>query len=235
MAVKSGAKQTKGVAKKTAKKAVKQSPVKKVVGVAPKVKMDPYEEVMMLAHQGTQEALDRIAEHIENATDEEFRDMARLAYIEAELNYYEPKDMEEEHDVLVAKMIHEHEDLLTDLSSEIEVVRFDMEKLAIEREVDQMIGVEDADEALGEEYVATLRTELQDLEEAIAYEARWIEAAESLIKHEKYQEVPESFFDHYFFDGEVDESDDEEDEDWNDDGCCGGTCRCHDGEEEVVL
>ena len=93
--------------------------------------------------------------------------------------------------------------------------------------------MESADDVLGEEYVSTIRTELQDLEEAIAYEGRWIEAAQTLIKHEKYQEVPESFLSHYFFDGEVDELSDDDDDEYYDEACCGdGVCRCDDDEDE---
>ncbi|MFA6526555.1 MAG: hypothetical protein WCT26_04055 [Candidatus Buchananbacteria bacterium] len=120
---------------------------------------------------------------------------------------YEPSNDQEERDLLLAKMIFDRENHVSDLEIEINAAKFALKKLDLEREVhrDLMAGINQERQAewqynFSEDFYLMERQDLERLQDEAAYDAKWLEAARKLIKTEKYLSVPSGFFRNYHFD-----------------------------------
>lgn len=167
-------------------------------------------ELIDLAHQGSQQSIEKLSEIIKTAKDEGLKATAKIAKEEAEYFYYSPENNQEEKDLLLMKMIRDREDsLIMDLESRAGAAKFELEKLDIEREVHQeLLKVLPEDKQkdwqynFSEDYYTTVAGRLQEIEADIEYENRWLEMAKKLIKTKKYFDLPPDFFQHYHWDYE---------------------------------
>lgn len=189
-----------------------------------------------LAHQGTKEALNEIADFILKTEDADLRDFAEMALDEAEFLYYSPVNEQEEKDLLVAKMIKEHDEQLFSLISRYDCAKLELEKLEIEKDIDRKVcgvskkGQEVKSESrFSAEYYAIVKEKMEKIEADIDYESAWIKEAEKMIKTEKFKDFPVDVLDKLHFDGEegslweddlADLDDDDDDEDCCCDECC---------------
>lgn len=191
------------------------------------------EQLLALAHEGTAESLRRLDEFMGSIEDQELQDWAMLAYHEANLLYYTPQNDEEERELLIAKLIFEHEERLIDLLEDIDHLRLSVKKQEIESEVESRLGVtqkksqeeKEADEWAEGYLLEEDKRALEETEEQIRHEEAWIDEARKMITVERYKTVPPIFWEFFHFDGE---ETGEEDGVWDDDDCCCGEDCCGD-------
>jgi len=182
----------------------------KLKNKATKISDKKVSELVVLAHQGTQESIKKVSGATKATKNKNLKVMAEIAKGEAEYFYYSPTNEQEEKDLLLAKIIKEREDcLIMDLECRSGAAKFALEKLDIEREVHKKLlkslpktKQEDWQYCFSEDYYQTVVNRLKEIEEDIDYATNWIETAKKLIKTKKYLSFPPDFFQHYHWDHE---------------------------------
>lgn len=185
------------------------------------------------AHEGTKESIKKIEDLMDRETNKELLSYAELAFDEALCFYYTPTNERDEKDFLTAKLITEREKAMWRKMAEIEILKFELSKMDIEREVHRKLlanvskkEMEEWQYNFSEDFYIMERNSKDRLEDDIAYETAWLAVARKTIKNKKYQDVPSSVFDHIHWDGE--------------DNLAGGkgvrcTCGCEEEGEEGML
>ncbi len=155
------------------------------------------------AHQGSAESVHQIELFMLRESDVELLEYAGLAYEEALDNYYSPKTEEEKRQFILAKMVIEKESAISEHQELIDNTEDHIEELIIEKDVHERV-LKHADIAKQEcwglffskDAVDKLKNELRDIENAMSYDAAWIQQAKKMISLEKYENIPEDVFDH---------------------------------------
>lgn len=179
------------------KKSVKQDK-KKTVKTAKKTKKMPKENLTQ-----TLNIIDRVE-------DGDLRELTKFMGGKEEYLKYFPQNAKEEKELLLVKMIRQAEERLERNLSKTESLAFELEKMNIDKEVHEKLLKNNPKmkEAwkynFMEDYYSTDMRQLSEVEELIAYDVAWIEEAEAMLTIEKYKNLPEDFFDYYFFDGDDD-------------------------------
>jgi len=168
----------------------------------PELKDDPATEkiktqLQKWAHEGTKKSLKKLNNFINKKENKDLRWYAEMARDEAELFYYEPKTGEEEKDFLLAGMALADEENIADLEIKIEKVKFESKKLGLEREIyDELMKKSSAQEReewkyrFAEYYVTADNFGLAGLKEDLIYYQKLAKVTRSLIKTEKYSNIP---------------------------------------------
>jgi len=167
-------------------------------------------ELIALAHQGTQKSIKKISDFIQTTKSKDLEATAKIAKDEAEFFYYSPNNDQEKKDLLLAKIINDREDrLIMDSECKASAAKFELEKLDLERAVHQKLlkslpkaKQKDWQYCFSEDYYQTVLGRLQEIEDDIDYEKKWIETAKKSIKTKKYLDLPFDFFQHYHWDYE---------------------------------
>ncbi|HBR79674.1 MAG TPA: hypothetical protein DEA46_04570 [Candidatus Moranbacteria bacterium] len=176
---------------------------------------------------------------LDRVEDNDLRELTRFAGGKEDYLKYFPQDANEEKELLLAKMIRQAEERLENNLVKIEKLTFELEKMNIEKEVHEKLLKKNPKmkEAwkynFMEDYYSTEMRQLSETEETIAYDVAWIEEAEEMITIEKYKNLPEDFFDYYFFDGDESSSWEDGGNFLNDDEMeCGDDCSiCNEADE----
>lgn len=234
---------------KNSSRKILSSVTKKKIVKSPKIEIDLSEDqkniqkkLSTLANLATKEAMDKISDFIISTKDTGLREYAQIAYNDAEFSYFTPVNEREEKELLLAKMIKEHDDRLLNLMSKADGAKLELRRLEIEREVDKRISPkpkkETAKDALdfsldesyrfSEDFYKTVEGRLMEIESDVKYESAWINEAEGMIKTDRFKNLPGDFFDHMHFDGEggtfwTDSMGMDQDECSCEGGCCGGS------------
>lgn len=178
---------------------------KKEVRKRPKQKI----KIRLDVHNPTKETLKKLKENIVKEKDEKKLIDAQLAYEEAEMFYYSPSNEQQEKELILAKIISERKERLSDLDSMLESAKFNLEKLDLELEVHQSLlkkqtpaQAEEWKYNFSEDYYIADKNRLHELSDEIAYEMAWIKQAQKMIKTEKFKNLPMGFFSRFHFDYE---------------------------------
>lgn len=161
------------------------------------------------AHEGTKESIDNILDFINKTKDDDLKGFAHCAYEEASYFYYGPQNDDEESDFLLAKMILNKEKEIETLLCRIESGEFKIKRLKLDERVHHQLLKkpnlsEDWKYRFSEDYFGLCEGRVEELKDDIAYNKAWIEAAKKLIKHKKYQTIPEDVLLSIHFDWEDD-------------------------------
>ncbi len=170
---------------------------------------DVKSQLVQLAHEGTQEGIEKIAKIIKHEKDPDLVGFAKCAYDEASFFYYDPMSEAEEKDFQLAKMIREREMRIDDLEHEIESKSLEWQRIQIEKEVHvQMMKANpksvDLKYRLSEDLIEIAKRDLSEIEKDIRYEETWIQTAKKMIKTKKYQSIPADVLDSIHLDDEDD-------------------------------
>jgi len=168
--------------------------------------------LVQLAHEGTQESIEKIAQIIRHEKNPDLVGFAKCAYDEASFFYYDPMSEAEEKDFQLAKMIRERGMRIDDLEHELESKSLEWQRIQIEKEVHaQMVNANpksvDLRYRLSEDMIGMAKRNLSEIEEEIRYEEAWIQTARKMIKTKKFQTIPTDVLDSIHLDGQIDDDD----------------------------
>jgi len=204
-------------------------------------KSESLADIKKLVRAGTKEAVAKLRTLMEKETDQERKEDLQLDVEEAEAIYYEPANEQEEKDFNLAKLVNNKEKIWLAQDDERNAllcrVNFARLELAIRQKMLKEAVGEAKDMAqvnvdVTEDVLTMEESRLAEIEESLDDTEAFMKAAKQMIKTKKYQDLPEAFFEDYYFDDE-DLDDLSEDED----GCCCCGCHCECGEsdcEDVV-
>ena len=189
----------------------KQSPKNKPASKG--VALPATKDIVMLnswAHEGSQEAVEKLKKFIADTDDEKSRTWAEMALDEAEYFYYGPDNEKEENEFLLARLIQDKEDKLWKKTWKVDAAKLELQELDLNRKVHAKIikklknknQREDWQYNFSEDYYTIVKHRLSELEDEIAYEMAWLDEARKLITLEKYKNIPADIFKHIHFDGD---------------------------------
>ncbi|GEM_PF-1018113 len=154
------------------------------------------------AHEGTKDSLDKLTSFIIETNNTELREFANIAYGEAEYFYYSPKNKQEERDLELAFLIHEREEHLIKLLAEADRLSVLIKKDKLEQEIyDSLMKKQNTKKKVEWQYrymgdIHGCQARLQEVEEDIEYESAWLKEALGMMKTKRYENLPESVFEH---------------------------------------
>lgn len=178
------------------------------------------QDIQVLAHAGTLEAIERLKDMREIVKGDK-RAMVELALDEAMYFYTSPTDDAEEQDWRLCAMMNERKERQYHLLVTRETVQDRLQNLEIEKKVANAVfkhASKDTKEhaRLSSDVVRDLHTmeeqRLQELEQEIQDVDAWLKAADGLLVTEKYRKMPEDLFSFIRMD-EEDACDFDEDDD----------------------
>ncbi len=202
-------------------------------------------ELQKLAHAGTKEAMAKIEKYIKTEKDDAKRDYAEMALEECEFLYYNPANEKEDEEFMLCALIMMREQNLDNLFVREDAIKMRLEKLALEKKVHEKVLAKNKSKQEAwqynwmQDFVMMEESDLQAVEDEIAYEEAWIAEAKKMVTTKRYKNIPAHYLEHFDFDFDKQWDDEEEDydnydESWDscNDGCCTGWT---DESEEAVV
>lgn len=193
-------------------------------------KSEVQDEVMLLAHAGTKEAVAKLEKILATEKDEDKKLTAELALEECRMFYYEPRNEKEEGDYFLLKLIYDKNERLTRrygklaaLECEVKFAEqeFRVKKAVLEKNPKATKEENEMELWFVQDGLDSAQRDLKEIQDWIKDDENFIETAKKLITTERYKKIPEDYMEHVHFDNEVlDDSFDEEDD------CCCDDCDC---------
>lgn len=186
-------------------------------------------DLKKLAQVGTKEAMAKIEKYIKTEKDADKREYAELALEECEFFFYEPTNEKEDEEFMLSALIMRREQDIDDLFAQADAVGMRLERLALEKKVHEKVlaKYKNKKEEWQNNWMADVvvmeEQELQEIEAEIAYEEAWVAEAKKMITTKRYKNIPAIYLEHFNFD--EDYCDDNDDCDM----CDADECECDDG------
>ena len=146
------------------------------------------------AHEGTKEALDKLNDFIDKKENKDLRWYAKMSRDECELCYYDPRNDQEEKDLLLARMAANNEETIFDLVEKIDGAKYELKRLDVEEKVHQSVMKkfsakkrEEWKHNSNEDQRQLVECRLHDLEEGLDYYQALAKEARAMIRTKKYQ------------------------------------------------
>lgn len=151
-----------------------------------------------LAHEGTEEAIEKLKRLIALEKNENEKGLLECALEECQFFYYSPENKKEEKEFRIKKLIERKDRKLVDLYIRRDKLQYDLEIDTLEREIDRDLFRKTKDRRIKEEaemykytdFRKMLENDLVQAEEEIKYLEEFIKVAGGEIKSEKYKSIP---------------------------------------------
>lgn len=186
------------------------------------------EKLQKLAHSGTEEAIEKIKNYIENEKDFDKQQYAMMALEECRMFYFQPKNEKEEQELMLSELIWKRKQNADDLSFKIEKLKDKLTEAILDGKVHDKVLAKNKDKKeewkfnWSRDAVTSEKDRLSEIEKDLEYLEAWIDQAEKMITVKRYKNMPSQYFE--TFGSEV-EDDCEEFCDCGED-CCEEECCC---------
>ncbi len=167
------------------------------------------EELDALAQEGTVEAIKKIEDYVAREQDWDIKTWAELALSKAKRCYYSPRNVREEKDFLLVKMIDQKENKNSIVSAKIAATKLELRRLALDKSVYDELkkgknkkAIEESEFGFSEDYKVTVQSRLSALEDELSFNLAWIDAARKMIVNKKFTDIPQDVLRGIELDGE---------------------------------